>query len=339
MWVMIGLLAGAMIGAGAMSVWYGRELTRMAAFLRDRPAEGSARLTVGVPGAPARELAAAVNDQLDRIQAERVAARARQDEFQRDLSALSHDVRTPLMGVRGHVQLALDDLADGASPASSVCESAPSPSSVDVPRETAQAVPSQRASLVRHLTVAASRLDQMRSLLDQLFDYARANDPDREPKVEAVALHPLLAQVLVGHYPEFEARHWEPTIDFADESVVVVADRASLTRMLENLTVNALRHGGGAPLITERVASGDAGRVTLTFANPVPAGVAIDPERLFARFYQADESRGGGGAGLGLAVVRSLADRMGMTVDAALGDAPSGGGTLTIRLTMREADA
>ena len=320
MWMVIGLLVGAAIGAGATAVWYGRESNRMAAFLHARPDEGNARLTVGVPGESARRLAVAINEQLDRIQDERIADRTRQDEFQRDLSALSHDVRTPLMGVRGHVQLALDDLA----------------------ADSAQS----NGDVARHLTIAAARLDEMRGLLDQLFDYARAKDPDRGPKIETVPLHPLLAQTLVGHYPEFEERGWEPTIDFADESVAVEADRASLARMLENLTVNALRHGDGAPVIVERSDPDRPGMVRLTFANPVPAGVSIDPDRLFARFYRADEARGGVGTGLGLAVVQSLAERMGMTVDAELAHAglagaggEKGGTMLTIGLTMKEAGA
>ena len=336
MWMVIGLLAGAAIGTGAMTVWYGRELARMAAFLRDRPAAGNARLTVGIPGRPARELAMAINDQLDGIQSERIAARRRQDEFQRDLSSLSHDVRTPLMGVRGHVQLALDLLADCGADSGAGRGKAAVASERNVPRETSAdrtVVPptDRRAALVRHLTVASSRLDEMHELLDQLFDYARANDPDRTLKIGAVALHPLLAQVLVGHYPEFEARGWEPTVDFADEAVKVEADRASLTRILENLTVNALRHGADAPTVTAR--RNADGTVTLAFANRIPAGVAIDTDRLFSRFYRADESRSGKGTGLGLAVAQSLAERMGMAIGASLTGADDG--TLTIRLTMK----
>lgn len=336
MWMVIGLLAGAAIGAGAMAVWYGREFARMAVFLRDRPAAGNARLAVGIPGRPARELAGAINDQLDGIQSERIAARRRQDEFQRDLSSLSHDVRTPLMGVRGHVQLALELLADSGADPGADCGEVVAASGRNVPRETAADQPvlpatDRHAALVRHLTVASSRLDEMHELLDQLFDYARANDPDRAPKIGPVALHPLLAQVLVGHYPEFEARGWEPTVDVPDESVTVEADRASLARILENLTVNALRHGADAPTVTAR--SNADGTVTLTFANRIPAGVAIDTDRLFSRFYRADESRSGKGTGLGLAVAQSLAERMGMAIDASLTGTDAG--TLTIRLTMK----
>nr|WP_240539247.1 HAMP domain-containing sensor histidine kinase [Bifidobacterium sp. SO1] len=267
--MLVGLVAGIAIGAAV----YEREMRRMARFLRDRPAGSNARLNVELPSGASRELAREINVQLDAIQGERIAAMAKTQEFQRDLSSLAHDVRTPLMGAQGHIQLAMtkDLSADDG----------------------------------RHLTVALQRLDDMRGLLDQLFAYARANDPDRTLDLEPVAVQPLVAEVLVGHYPEFEERGWEPTVDFDDERFTLEADRTALRRIVDNLVTNALRHGSGAPVITQR---GDA----VSFSNPISAEAAagIDAAKLFDRFYQADDSRGTHGSGLGLAVAQSLARAM-----------------------------
>ncbi|WP_207760077.1 sensor histidine kinase [Bifidobacterium scaligerum] len=286
--VMMGLLAGLVVGIAIGSAVYGREIRRMARFLRERPAESNARLSVELPDGSSRELARAINAQLDTIQTERITAMVKAQEFQRDLSSLAHDVRTPLMGAQGHIQLAMEDARSQAT-RNPGTEMQPHPAS---DRE-------------RHLEVALQRLDDVRDLLDQLFSYARAADPDQILDIEPVAVQPLIAEVLVGHYPEFEERGWEPILEFNDERFMLEADRTALRRIIDNLVTNALRHGAGAPVITQR---GDV----IAFSNPIAAQAAagIDTARLFDRFYQADDARGSKGSGLGLAVAQSLAGAM-----------------------------
>lgn len=99
--VVLAGFAGLVAGAGIAWFACGREVRRMARFLRERDARSNARLTVEAPGRSFAELASAVNGQLDAAQEERVAARRQQQEFQRDLASLSHDIRTPLMGAKG----------------------------------------------------------------------------------------------------------------------------------------------------------------------------------------------------------------------------------------------
>lgn len=310
-WIWIGLLAGMMLGSGAAWTWGAREMRRMARFLDERPAGSNARLTVGLPGRAPRELACAVNRQLDAIQTEHILMGEERAAFQRDMSALAHDVRTPLMGAQGHVQLALSSaLFDGESL-------------------------EQDQTAHRHLLAAISRLKDMRGLLDQLFSYAKAKDPDRVPSLGMVSMHPLLVDILVGHYAEFEERGWEPSVQFEDEYVEALADREALARILDNLIVNALRHGAGPLHIMQRnIAASDASRPghrrgiggsdddstvpaghgRLDFSNAIDPSEAVnlDVSRLFERFYQADDARGSRGSGLGLATARALAESMGM---------------------------
>lgn len=291
MMVVMALVAGLVVGAGAVAAIYHRELGRMARFLDERPSGSNTRLTVAVPGRAARRLATAVNAQLDAIQTERIRALGEAQEFQRGLSALAHDVRTPLMGAQGHIQLALDDI--GTEPGARSCD--------------------------RHLRIALGRLGDVRALLDQLFAYARANDPDRTFEIEPVAAHALVAETLVAHYPQFEARGWRPHVDFEDERFTLEADRAALGRIVDNLVVNALRHGTTTLTVRQR---GGA----VTFVNGLNARTAarLDPDRLFDRFYQADDARGTHGSGLGLAVARSLACAMRLDLSAALIDDATG---------------
>lgn len=268
-----------------------RELRRMTLFLRRREPGASARVTVGAPVGRLRDLAAAINGVLDADQAERVAARRRSDGLQRGLSSLSHDIRTPLMGAKGRLQLA-----------------------------EREEDPAARSA---HLAAASARLDDVEALLDQLFSYARAMDPDLALELEEVQLVPLLEHVLAVHFAEFEAAGMEPELDFEDEGVSVTADREALARVLENVVANALRHGTGARLrVVQR------GR-TLSLSNEVSDPASIDPEHLFDRFWRADPARGGAGSGIGLSVVAALCERMGLSVAARLD-----GDVLTIELSL-----
>ncbi|HIY82441.1 sensor histidine kinase [Rubneribacter sp.] len=280
--VLAGLACG-VAGVALAALVYERQLRRLARSLRERDAHSNTRLTVEAPGRGFAELAAAVNGQLDAAREERVEALRRQREFQRDLASLSHDVRTPLMGAKGYVRLAQDG------------------------RER----PGDEEAVARHLAAAEARLDDMQALLDQLFAYAQASDPDLALDLRPVRVLPLLADVLVGHYPAFDERGWEPQVDFEDEALATDADPEALARIFENLVGNALRHGTSALAVRQR------GR-TVAFANEVADPAAIDVERLFERFYRADASRSASGAGLGLAVSQSLAEAMGMRMTAHL---------------------
>ena len=287
--IMLVAMLGLGMGLGAVFViaCYVTELGRQARFLARRERLSNARLTCGsrLPGMVG--MVDAVNAEIDASDAERVEALRAADEFSRGLSALSHDVRTPLTGARGYLQLAREE----ADPA----------------RKDEQ------------LAAADARLAAMSGLLDELFSYARAADPDTPLELGPVALRPVLEQVLLGHYPEFEVRGWEPALDCEDVSVEANAE--ALARIAENLVVNALRHGSGPLAVRARPAGekdNEKDGVVVEFSNPVADPSAIDADRLFERFYQADASRSTAGSGLGLSVAAKLAAAQGMDLSARL---------------------
>ena len=292
------LVLGLCLGILLATATYASELKRLARFLRTRAPHSNARATssTGAPGV--RDLADAINAELDRTAQERIDAQRHQDEFQRDLSALSHDIRTPLTGAKGYLQLARDE-ADAAARG-------------------------------HDLEAAAARIDNTTALLDELFAYTKSTDPDLALDLHEVALQPLIERVLVGHYPAFEAHGWEPKLSMpgAPDSapLTVRADPEALSRILENLVTNAVRHGSGAPRIrVQRLEAHEArgsarSALALTVENPVPSDADIDVDRLFDRFYQADAARHTTGSGLGLAVSANLARAMGMELSARLHD-------------------
>lgn len=281
--VPLALLAiGLGMGALLVAACYVGDLRRLTAFLRNRSPQGNARASAGTaPGVTA--LAEAINGELDRSAQAHIEALRHRREFQRDLAALSHDIRTPLTGAKGYLQLAVGE--------------------------------DDRLARTRHLEAAARRIDATCELLDQLFAYTKSADPDLALDIEPLALKPVVEEALLGHYPAFEERGWEPSAAFEDDAATAMADREALARILDNLVVNALRHGAAAPAVDARRVGE---RIVLRVSNEVANPAAIDVDRLFERFYQADASRGRAGSGLGLAVAANLAHAMGMEIGAEL---------------------
>lgn len=262
-----------------VAVSYERELRAMSRFLEQRDQDGNERISVEFSTRGISGVARAVNAELDARRDARIERERREEAFRQDLASLSHDIRTPLAGAQGYLQL---------------CKRAHS----DAERE-------------RCLTAAQDRLAAMRALTDDLFEYAKASDPQSPLSVGPACLFSAVADVLAGMYPQFVEKGWAPKLDFESEAACVSADTEALARVLSNVLSNAIRHGVDAPLIVQRGS-------TVTISNRVADAASIEPACLFGRFYRADTSRAGGGSGLGLAIVAQLCERMGCSASARL---------------------
>lgn len=170
------------------------------------------RVRLRFPTRAARALAQEANGLIDEADAARLKAAEERRELQRNLATFSHDVRTPLAGAQGYLQLY------------AVAES-----------------DEERSECV---AAAIERLGVMRVLVDQLFEYAKAVSDDRELAREPVDVADVLGECLAELYPSFVERGWAPEVA-ADEAVEVLADREALTRIVENVLGNCLRHGSG----------------------------------------------------------------------------------------------
>lgn len=241
------------------------------------------RVRLRFPTRAARALAQEGNGLIDEADAARLKAAEERRELQRNLATFSHDVRTPLAGAQGYLQLY------------AVAES-----------------DEERSECV---AAAIERLGVMRVLVDQLFEYAKAVSDDRELAREPVDVADVLGECLAELYPSFVERGWAPEVA-ADEAVEVLADREALTRIVENVLGNCLRHGSGAPRIELRGENGFA----LSISNEAEGLETLDASRLFERFYRGDAARSTGGSGLGLSIAADLARAMGMSLEATVAD-------------------
>ncbi len=119
----------------------------------------------------------------------------------------------------------------------------------------------------------------------------------------------------------------------APHVVAVRADRGALRQVLLNLLDNAVKFGPAGQVITVRVAA-DNGVAVLTVDDGGPGVPVADRQRIFTAFERGRETKGTGGAGIGLAVVKQIIDAH--RGDVSVEDLPEGGARF--RVVLPQAD-
>ncbi|MDT9697334.1 HAMP domain-containing sensor histidine kinase [Streptomyces sp. P17] len=142
---------------------------------------------------------------------------------------------------------------------------------------------------------------------------------------------PTDARVELAALAEEEAEGRAGVTVTADGPMEVAGSRGQLGRVLANLLNNAARHARSAITVTVR-REGD--RAVVQVADDGDGVAVADRERIFERFVRLDEarSRDDGGAGLGLAIARDVAERHGGTLT--VHEAPAGGALFELRLPI-----
>ena len=193
------------------------------------------------------------------------------------IGAIAHDLRTPVFTLRAY----LDGLNDGLATTA---------------RKTTQYLEACRNS--------ATALDR---LITDLFAYARMEYLDQRPRRETVDLSTLLRAAAVAHQPSADAKSIALAVTTPADPVIVTADQHLLTRALDNLIDNALRHTPEHGHIDLRCSRTRA-ETTFTVTDTGPGIAPADLPHLFTPLYRGDGSRNSatGGAGLGLAIAHRI---------------------------------
>jgi signal transduction histidine kinase len=242
--------------------------------------------TAGVLGALA--LASELERARQRVEAMTERERAL-DRSRRELVAwVSHDLRTPIAGIRAMVE-ALDDGV------------------IDEPGEVKRF----------HLQLV-SEADRLARLVDDLFELSRIEADTLQLTLEPVPLGELVSDAVASAAVVARAKgvHLAGHLD-SGRPPVVVGSPPELTRIVHNLLDNAIRHTPPGGTVDVLVHTGrpddDAGVAELSVRDQC-GGIPADAlDRVFDLAYRGDTARTpdasttSGGAGLGLAIARGLA--------------------------------
>lgn len=255
-----------------------------------RVAEGDYTARVAERGpAEARDLARAFNTMSERL-------RANDEQRRRLLADITHELRTPLAVVQGH----LEGLLDGV-----------------YPRDDA------------HLAVILDETRVLNRLIEDLRTLALAESGALRLQREPTDLEVLAEEAAGALRTPAGAAGVTLRVDCADDIPLLDVDPVRIREVLTNLLTNALRHTPAGGTVTVRLAA-PAGQPVTVAVQDTGAGIPAEAlPHIFDRFYKSDESRG---MGLGLAIARNLVQAHGGTLQAE--STPGQGTTLTITLPL-----
>ena len=283
------LLFAAIIAIALGYVLTGGVATAVGRLTRAAQEVASGDLDVVVPVEGSDEVAALATSFNDMTLRLREAERARaESEAARShlLTAIGHDLRTPLASVR----VIVEALSDG--------------------------VVTDRETVERYLRTARGDLTTLSRLVDDLSTLANLESGGMELERQPNSMADLISDILESFSLRAQQQHVVLRGETRPHADVADFDARYVERALTNLVDNALRYtppGGEIVLTTDLVADGLCVRVSDTG----PGITAADVPKVFDRFYRGDasRSRATGGSGLGLAIVKGVAEAHGGSVD------------------------
>lgn len=271
----------------------------------------STGLAVNKYGWRLRPLTGAINNVFDSAQTAMAEERAIERSKDEMITNVSHDLRTPLTSILGYLGLIENDV-DGKLP---------------------------RQEMAKYADIAYNKAGQMKSLVEDLFDYTQVRQVDFQLHWAPLDLAAMLQQLAVNY--ELEARNKDVVISAVTNpsTIEMTGDPDRLARVFMNLIANALKYGDGATFIRLAAKIVDDGRVVeVRIANNGEQIPAESVDRLFDRFYRVESSRNTktGGTGLGLAIVSSVVEAHGGSVRA---ESNAELTTFIIRLPLQDQEA
>ena len=252
-------------------------------------------LLVGILGVGAAVVA------LTQLRREGELARLRSDF----VAGVSHELRTPLAQLR----LFLDTLR--------------------LKRYDTQA---EQEWLVGHLTRETTRLEH---LVENVLAASRLDrGVQADAPLEPLDLGQEVAEAVTAFQPLAASRKVTLTAELP-RGVGVLADQAALRQLLLNLLDNAVKFGPPGQVVRLTLAR-ENGQARLTVADEGPGVPEADRERIWEPYFRGSDAatRAVGGSGIGLAIVREVADRFGGSVRVAT--ATGGGAAFTVSLPTLE---
>ncbi|WP_125683612.1 sensor histidine kinase [Levilactobacillus yonginensis] len=194
------------------------------------------------------------------------------------ITNVSHDIRTPLTSIIGYLGLIEDQQYHSED------------------------------DLLKYTHTAFLKSKQMKSLVDDLFEYTKVRQTDTPLSLNNIDLAAMLEQL--GASFELETQKKGMTIGSTSEpaTLMMEADPEKLVRVFNNLVSNALKYGDGGKEINLNAKRLSDNELEVRVTNDGPKIPKESLALIFERFYRVEESRSKetGGTGLGLAIAQSI---------------------------------
>lgn len=189
---------------------------------------------------------------------------------------MAHDLKTPLTSIIGYLTLLTDEK--------------------EIPKDLQE----------KYMNIALKKSLRVEELINQFFDITRYNLQSMPITKQKIDLVFLLEQLVEESYPMLQEKKLECILN-KPKTIQLMGDGDKLARAFGNLLKNAISYSYSNTTITIHVKE-DENKIQIVFRNKGDRIPEYKLEKIFDKFYRADESRTSstGGAGLGLAITKQI---------------------------------
>lgn len=224
-----------------------------------------------------------INRFLEQWHRQREAAAKKEQMISDTYTNLSHDIRTPLTSLDGYFQLLRDE--------------------------------TDKSAQEHYIDIIQERITSLKDMLEELFMFTKLKNDSFKLELSNCCVSRLLKQTVFSYYEEWKKQGIEPSLDICEDTIFITANAQALRRVLQNVIKNALVHGQNSICIQMKQKNK---MVHILVSNDVKNPDDIDVDKVFERFYKADEARSISSSGLGLSIAKELVERMGGSIEARL---------------------
>lgn len=187
-------------------------------------------------------------------------------ELQKSITNISHDLRTPLTAIKGYIDLIEKD--------------------------------NLNKKQSNYLKIISDKVDILTTLTEQLYDYSKCLDLKDKIKKEKVCINDILEDVLVSYYGLFKQKKITPKILIVEKKIFKYLDKNMFVRVLENIISNALKYSED----NFEVNLLDNGKIIIS--NKTKSLNITNVKKIFNRYYTLQT--GSKSSGLGLSIAKQL---------------------------------
>ena len=201
---------------------------------------------------------------------------SREMNLKREITNISHDLRTPLTSIKGFSELLSN------------------PSLTEAEKD-------------EYLAVVQKKIDNLTNVVDLFYELSQLDSLDKKMVMEKNFLDQIVVEAMLTFYGEFEKNQLQVQIDEHAVSPIL-ADKKATDRIVANIIQNALAYSKS--YVTINLIE-DKEYIRLKVANDLEMFNVAELQRIFDRTFRMDSSRSSEQLGLGLHIVQQLIEKQG----------------------------
>ena len=229
-----------------------------------------------ISDASVKKLAIFLNKELKEMRKQKLQYEYGNQELKRNITNVSHDLRTPLTAIKGYIELLKEE--------------------------------SLTQNGRKYISVINRKTEELTELTEQLFDFAKILDTDMVLTKEKCYLNELLEEVLASYYPIFKEKDIVPEVLICKEKVEKELNKASIIRVFENIFSNVVKYSNG----NFKVELKNDGEII--FSNKATSLDATTVQKIFDRYFSVENAKES--TGIGLSIAKQLVELNGGSISA-----------------------